>query len=491
MSSFQPKGASLPQRFTRQQDGNNSKFRQTPRPRLCAVDGFDLENHVLMVTEVETGRKFEAKINPDKAVNANPNRQGSADRWNGNIIDARMEAALPIGGRVALENCITERKVKRGDQEVSLLRTDWITNIPDASPDKSFTGIASVAKFNNRIVSVQRWEDKRIDPSTAEGEQAIKELGAKMDQVKAEHANGGHPVGYGVQFETLLEDGVEADGTKKYVVINRSPPFDYISGERGADGSTVSRGHPMDDEHLNAYLDGYMDYVYGSQDQSKEDAEPGLIKRGVLPSGAVFHVEVSVYKAYTASHQSEAMAIKSERSPLAVMSSVVTRLDPQSDDAFMGKNWGAYAVFVLTPDKAPKTKNDSWEARNMVAKLFMPFRGRSISTMIKSADGGRVSVHPSIDRLPNPGENPAPGAAQNAPAPALAPAPQTETPMLQPAQGAFEDASGDDYFTQAIKNTQGPVAAPAAEPAAETASEPVATPAPAPASSGDRFRRRT
>lgn len=449
--SYAPKGASLPARFKKAT--TNSGFKQRPKDRLVTVDAYDLPNKSISATEVDTGRKIEARINPDKAPAGNRNL---SDKWNGNLIDERMESNIPVGSRIVLEACETEKKVQKGGVEVSLMRCNWVASPSDPSPEKSFTGTLTVNQYEDRIVGVQVWDAKAINPS--EDERAIDELGAKLDEVVREFKEGLRPVGYGVQFRTLVE--VKRNNMDVYEMVDSSPPFDWIRAEKDAEGKVLREGHPLDKEHLEAYLGGYLDYVYGSEDQSDPDAPKGLVADGVVGEGQNMQVEVMVYRAFQAAPLSENMAIKNERHPLARLANVMIKYGQNDETGYIGKNWGVAGIAFLTSDQQPKKRGEEWKPRNLVNRVFTNGFSGNVHTMVQAFDGKRVYPHPALDRVREAGVAPEANASYGSTTAARQSAPvssapvQLSAPETDPSTLFDEDDENANYFATA---TQAPV----------------------------------
>lgn len=399
--SYAPKGASLPARFKK--PTNRSDFKQRPRDRLVTVLDYNLADKSLTAIEDGTNRKIEARINPDKVGAGN---RSASDKWNGNIIDERMEKANAINSRIVLEACETERKLQKNGEEVSFMRCNWIASPPDPNPNKSFTGVITVSQNGDRIFGVQVWDRIAIDP--AKNEDAITELGEKLDSILKDFQEGNRPVSLGVQFRTLVP--ITRNGTEAYEMVDSSPPFDWIRAERDTEGKVLKEGHPLDRNHLEQYLEGYLDYVYGSQDQSDPDAPRGLIADGVVNSEAEITVEVMVYKAFQAAPLSDHMAIKNERHPLSRLANVLIKYGQNDDTSYVGKNWAVDGIVFLTSDQAPKARGEVWKTRNLVNRVFTNGFQGNLHQLVSAADGKRVYPHPKLDRVR---DTPAGAPAQN------------------------------------------------------------------------------
>lgn len=390
--SYKPTSASLP--FQKNlSNSNKAGFQQKPKDRLCVVESYDLANKTIKAKQLSTGRIFEAIIDPSRPSTSN---RPAADGWNGNVIDERMAKKLEPGSIVVLEGC---KVLKRNrTTEVSQATCNWIATPPDPSAEKAFEANYSVSIYDDRIVSVQVWDKKAIDPSSDTGEEEIIKLGQEMDEVCKLHADKKYPVNLGVQFRAKVPQRDASGAVVGYTIVNSSPPFDWIKPERDANNNVIpdKGNHPMTSDHLNDYLLGYMDYVLGSEDQSAPDAEPGLVKAGLLPAGTDLLVEVMKYKAYTGAPLSNHLAIKSEKSPLYRLGNHATKYEIGEDKAFIGKNWVVDGIVFLTSDSAPKKRGEDFEARNMVSRLFANGYSANLHTMVETSDGFKPQVDPGL-----------------------------------------------------------------------------------------------
>ena len=450
--SYKPQGASLPPRF-KKSGGDNSSFRQYPRGRLVTVDSYDLPNATMRCTQVapgfkDDGRKFEVRINPEKA--ALQTRSGV--KYNGNTIDERMAEVIPVGARCTLEATKVEKKIKRGNDEISIATANWVRSLPSQEPNKSFQGWFSVSSFNNRISGVQvvpAEYRQAIRPDQPDGELKLRELGAELDRLAAEHAAGKRPISYGVCFRTLVKTGEKQRDGKSvpvYQMVDSSPPFDWEAQESDAEGNVIKKGSPLTHKFVEENLFGYLDYVFGAEDRSAPDAEPGLLAANILQPGQEPIVEVAVYRSYPASQLSERLDISNERSPLHSLATVMTKYAQNDPNGYMGKNWMVEGVVVLTEDKRPEAKGGEWVDRNMVTDLLIDGPRANFHAVYEAADGGFVEVHPALDRVLEARADRPATPTQSAPA-ASEPA-----PSLTAASQAFEeDGAGANFFEQSAQ----------------------------------------
>lgn len=467
--SYKPQGASLPPRFKKNTPDN--AFRQYPRSRLVVVDSYDFANHTMRCTQVapgfrDDGRKFEVRINPDKATI----QTRSGVKYNGNCIDERMAEIIPVGARCTLEATKVEKRIKTGSGEISQATANWIRSVPSQDPNKTIHGWFSVSSFNNRITGVQLVDPKfrlAIRPSDPDGEVKLRELGEELDRLAAEHAAGKRPISYGVCFRTLVPVGEKQRDGKTvpvYQMVDCSPPFDWEAQETDADGNVIKPGSPLTYKFVEDNLMGYLDYVFGSEDQSRPDAEPGLVAANIIGADQTPIVEVEVYRSLPASRLSERLDISNERSPLYSLATVMTKYSQNDTSGYVGKNWMVEGIVVLTEDKRPEAKGGEWQDRNMVTDLLIDGPRANSHTVYEAADGGFVEVHPALDRVVEARTDRAPAPekaaqASSEPAPAL----------TAPAETDFGDDTGANFFEQSVAQAAQAEDAtpPAAEPEAE------------------------
>lgn len=398
--SFRPVGAALPARFKKSND--NTTFRQYPRDRLVVVDKYELESGTMYATDVRTGHKLEVRISKEKA--SIPVTQAGV-KYNGNLIDERLAEVIPVGNRCRLEATKVDKKFKRGNEDVYQITANWVRSLPSQDPEKAFVGWYSVSAYDNRITGVQHVPDEwrtAIRPSTPEGEAQLQELGQEMDRLAAEYRAGKHPITLGVCFRTMVQiDEREKDGKKVpvYQIIDTTPPFDWEAAEYDGDRNVIKEGSPVTSRFMEDNLEGYLDYVYGSQDQSKEDAFPGLRAAGILKEGQEPIVEIEVYRSLATSRLSDRLSITNQRSPLYSLANVMTKYSLTDPHGYVGKNWMVEGIVVLTEDKRPESKGGEWVERNLVTDLMVNGPRANFHLVYHAADGGIVEIHPGLDRV--------------------------------------------------------------------------------------------
>lgn len=489
--SFRPSGVSIPEAMSR----SNTSARADNRDRLVVVDEYDLARGRIKVTEVDSGKKFEVYVDPAKA--AVGTASGTDDKWRGNCIDERMSSQVPVGSRMVLESATTEKWITVGGAKVGQLKANWIVNVPEAAPDKCFTGIITVNAHGHRLTNVQLWNEKAIDAQTPEGEAELSKLFEDANQIASDHAAKKRVIGLGVQFRAMVPKENDREGKPTYEVIDCSPPFDWVRAVPAQDGQDEVPGHPLDGKTIEDELVAYMDYLYGSEGDASKGIEASAPR---FPADVLekLVVEVMPYRAYQAAPRSDNMELKNERNPLYWMAHTRTKYNPEDEDYASGKNWAVRGIVMLTGDKKPEERGQDWEDRNLVTRLFVNSWKGNVHKMVRSSTGGRVNPHPGMDRpeVENATPRAQAGGLRSAPSQAAAPAAsspatsQPSTPSLQaPASDPF---GGHDPFAAAFNGTgaaapAAEVAAPVAEAPAEVASAatPAATPEATPEATAD------
>lgn len=453
---FKPQG--MPSPFMRSGAANGQKKRPRVIDMLVKIDGYELGQRQLHGTD-EQGNKMLVQIRPD-TVARNVARakelagtRPQAPKWEGYLIDQRMEESLPIGQKIVVEKAEKIRSLQQNGQTVGVFESDRIINISDPSPDKTFEGLFSISTYQNHVFHVQRWEDRGI----AIGDHV------QIDRVKLALEEGSRAFlnkelrpHYGVQFRVVVPPLNAIDNC---TVIDTSPQFDWIPRQFDAAGQEVAPGKPLDGaKFMDLLLDeteGYLGYVRSS---FTEDTHPGAF------------IEVCPYINYRAGPRSRYMAIPEKPfDPLYKLANTQTRLAIGDDTFAQGKNWAVKGVLQLSADQVD-LQTRSFKPRNIAVRLHATGPMGHVHAWIRTSDNRKTQPHENLRPIPvqrvMPGEKtPAyPGAGANAtyntqpsnvaPSPAsyAAPARSQPAPILPPATGgspldqqnAFDDWGDED-----------------------------------------------
>lgn len=476
--SFKPDG--FRNNANRANSGGQQNRTQRPRDYLVEVVDYDLNNKTMLARNVEDGQStvvdIEVSIAPESISKNSKKAAKSNDpsRFVGYLIDERMAAKIKPGSRVVLEGCIAQRRVQHGDKTYSRFEAQWISGVPDARPHKAFRGVVTVDGYENRVNSVQVWEPRGLD--TEQNYDDILKYVDELDEVLAAYERGDRPVTRGIQLRALVQNGetnARVDGEDKtvpvYETIDITGAFSWVAKKTDAQGNVTEKGHPLSKNDAIELIQGYTGYL---ADKFKDRPD------------VKYRVEVMPFQEYRASPQSNKMALH-EKSPLYDMANAETRCSPGDTETLRGKNFAVNGIVILSKDQAPANPGEDWKVRNLVGDIFTNgYRGH-VSTMVWACDGGRVKVHPELDRVnrPNYGGASAPAQQQNA-------APTDSGFGDAPADNGFNDVFGDsgagvDVFAEAIASQGGQVpAAPTQE--TQPAPAPAAAPESTPASGDDK-----
>lgn len=456
---FKPQG--MPSPFMRSGAANGQKRRPRVIDMLVKIDGYELGQRQLLCTD-EQGSKMLVQIRPE-TVARNVARakelagtRPQAPKWEGYLIDQRMEDSLPVGQKIVVEKAEKIRSLQQNGHTVGVFESDRIINIADPSPDKAFEGLFSISTYQNHVFHVQRWEDRGI---------AIDDH-AQIDRVKLALEEGSRAFlnkelrpHYGVQFRVVTPASNPADNC---TVIDTSPHFDWIPRQFDASGQEIAPGKPLDGAKFMELLldeaEGYLGYVRST---FPEDKHPGAF------------IEVCPYINYRAGPRSRYMAIPEKPfDPIYKLANTQTRLAIGDESMAQGKNWAVKGVLQLSADQVD-LQTRSFKPRNIAVRLHATGPMGHVHAWIRTSDNRKTQPHESLRPVPvqraMPGEKtPAyPGAAapaNYAPQPSagaqqapVSAAPPRQAPPAPPTTGgspldqqsAFDDWGDEDDPFQA------------------------------------------
>lgn len=475
-SAFRPKGVSASRART------TREVRDYPRDRLAIVDGFDLARGVMLATEQETNQKLEVTIIHRENTNSSASsavRSATEKKWSGNKIDALMAESLTAGSWVILEGCKGSERITKGKESILPVAARWIINVTEPRADKCFTGVFTLRTYKGAVDNIQSWNQKAIDANDSE---ALKAFSQELDEVHAKFKNRERPVRLGFQFRLIEEiepatEGVNGRPGRPAVqqVVNMSYPIDWLAGDEN-DPEDV--GSTPTGAQFSQYVNDYVDYIWGAEDGSTQPAFPAERLEKM-------RFEITTYKFYKAGDAkfNDRMLVP-EPEPgsyvnrLYQLGNTPTRYSFE-DDYVQGKNLAVRGILQLINDSFDKKSNPPQIIQNYLARqLFTNGPIGHVQSMIQTADGNRVTIHPDLDwkREPRADRN-------NNAAPASTGGGSELNAGGGDALAGVEDPfAGSDEAGSFLADVPAPAPAPA--PAAEPAA------AEAPAESGARFSRR-
>lgn len=422
---------------------------------LVTIDGYDLVQRQLFCTG-ESGQKMMVQIRPATVARNVARAQElastrpQAPKWEGYMIDGRMEESLPVGQKVVIEKAEKIRAIQQNGSTVGVFESDRIINIADPSPDKTFEALLSISTYQNHVFHVQRWEEQ----ATSIDDQAqIDRIKGALQEGSVAFLNKELRPHYGVQFRVVLP---ETGPNEKCVVVDTSPPFDWIPRQFDASGQEVSPGKPLDGPKFMELLfdetEGYMGYVRST---FSADKYPGAF------------IEVCPYINYRAGPRSRYMAIPEKQfDPLYKMANTQTKLAIGDESFAQGKNWAVKGVLQLSADQVD-IQTRTFKSRNIAVRLHGTGPMGHVHAWIRTSDGRKTQPHEELRHIPvqraMPGEKTTtyPNAIEQhsssaqAPFPTINAATQTPKAVAMPATGgspldhhsAFDDwGDEDDLF---------------------------------------------
>lgn len=381
--SFKPEGIRVNQAFQRPAQAGNST--QRPQTRLFEVISYDVPASSMLVRDVKTNREVEVTIDPARMERLKP-RADEPGRWVGFRIDENMAAKVKPGSRVVLEHLLYQQPKKVGDKQISRATTQWVNSPSDSRPSKTFYAITTVEAYRDRVNNAQDWGE----PGVARGldiqqdRDAVMAYLAEMDaSSKAFAADGqGNTFNLGLQLSALVDTGkVDEQGVKEYQCIDSTGAFSWVQAERDEQGNKVKDGYPMNEEKATGLIRDYLDYLAST-----------------IPNGTEYRVELMKFRELRASKQSAKMVIH-EKGPLQTLAHTRTRCSIGDTETLEGKNYAQVCIIALSKDQAPTQPGEDWKRRDFVQDIYTSgYRGH-VRDLVRAFDGGRVKVHPDLDRV--------------------------------------------------------------------------------------------
>lgn len=387
--TFRPNGIASGARAVR-----SGQAKDYPVDRLVEITGYDLASATMYARDVSNNVNLKVKITQREVGNL---AQAPSDRkWSGNRIDQKMQDSIPVGEWVVLERCQGNQKVMEGGKSVLPVTANWVVNVgrPDPTNPKVFNALMTAKAYRGVITSVQVWEDKAIEINDRV---SIEALGDKFDEVLTSFKNRESMVRHGIQFR-LLKQTEEARGDRppSYQVVNASNTLDWYREE---DAPEDDIGHPLSKAQFVDFVNAYVDYVYGPEDES----EPGLFPKEDFEK---LRIEIMPYRVIKAGSVqfNPSLAIsepEAGRPPsiLYQLANTPTRYSLDDPTLYVGQNWGVRGIIQLVPDQIEKVNGQLKEVKvNLVKRLFVHGVRANILGMVQTADGTRPKVHPDLDR---------------------------------------------------------------------------------------------
>lgn len=377
--------AGMSSSFTRQgATGGQSDKKPFRICKAVTIDSYELGQRQIHCTDRQ-GNKMIVQIRPatiERNVtrsNENAATRTEPPKWEGYLIDSRMESSLPPGNLIVLESVEKMRSIQHNGQTVGIYMSDRVMNPADQSPDKTREGLYSISTYQDHVFHVLEWEEKavaiddeaqieRIREALEEGEQAYlrKELRPYM----------------GVQFRVVLPAPAEGE---RCPVIDTSPFFDWVSRQFDENQQEISQGHPMGGQK---FMDLLFDPIEGFAAYAKNNFPEDRF------AGAF--VEICPYISYRAGPRSRYMAISEKTfDPIHQMANVQTRLAIDDEKFMKGRALAVMGVLQLSADQVDLT-NRSFKARNIAVRLHASGPKGHVHAWVRTSTGLKTQPHEAL-----------------------------------------------------------------------------------------------
>lgn len=396
------------------QQQNNNKPQISDR--LVTVENYDLARNIVRVKQDIVTKDGEHKVITLEAHieqeaiernNASAKSKGLEDtvKFKGHLIDEKMAKDIPVGSKIVLEKSKILKKIAKDKEEYFIASAQRVINVPNPEPEKCFEGLFTVSAWENRIRFVQHWHDRAIDSLNTDALEGLKE---QMEQAVAtygttEHEKAVITPSVGIQLRAVMAYTDPQNPDVKGMVIDTSGALDWIPEIKDNSGQVVSKGHPLDAENFDNYLQGYTAHV--------EENFPST-------GDTVIRVEVCPYFNYIASPMSQTLQLKDNRyDPVTQMATCKTRLSQDPESVVIGKNWAVKGIIQVSGDRMVREgKKVDFVPTFYVNKLHANNIKGHVHSWVNDANGGKTIPHKDLQRiredLPQNGNGPARAPAQ-------------------------------------------------------------------------------
>lgn len=337
---------------------NNKQFKRSPNSRIVVIDAYDLPKQQITCHTLDNQKML---VSIQQSAITRCGAGNNQAKWEGHLIDKRMQSVLPVGTRVVIEKAERLAVV----DGVWIMESTRIINLTDQSPEKAFEAVFSItADQENKVFTVQHWNEQAIN---IEDKAAVKALADLLEEEYKVFTSGTMIPLHGFQFRVL--DNVE-------MVVDISPRFDWIPSIKNENGEVVVDGTPIHAAKFEELINGYT--AYANERYPKHD------------------IEIMIYKNYRHGPQSRYAPIPMHQAaPLRQLVSASTRLAIGDTDVIQGGNIAVKGVIQLTADEVDM-KTRSFVNRNIVARLFPDGPIGHVCRWVKTSLGHKIEVHEEL-----------------------------------------------------------------------------------------------
>lgn len=377
---FKPQG--MPSAFLRTSTPNTNQ-RKRIIDRLVTIDSYELGKQQINVV-AEDGTHLMATVRPD-AIARNIKRsqeqggKNSVAKWEGYSIDSRMAENLKPGHKIVLERMEEVRSFQNNGKTVKSVLVDRVINVADVRPEKTFEGLFSISTYQNNVFHVQSWERKAVH---IDDQQNIERIKQHLDEGSQAYLNKQLRPHWGVQFRVVQPLNNEKN---ECLVIDTSPPFEWVPRKTDESGAEIEPGHPLDGaKFIELLLDareGYLGYV---SQKFPEAQYPGRF------------IEVCPYINYRAGPKSRYMAIPERQfDPLYKLAHTQTKLAIDDDTFVQGKNLAVLGVLQLSADQADHASR-TYIPRNIAVRLHASGPMGHVHAWVRTFDDRKTTPHEAL-----------------------------------------------------------------------------------------------
>lgn len=342
--------------FKTQKDGiksfiksnTNKGFTLQAKDNLFKVLSYDLDKGRIKAKRMSDGTDVFIKVSTESMMRfKDAEKKYPNAKFFGHLIDERMMKNINVGDLFIGERSIYVNK----SEGLSVLDVNKIITPPSQDDNKNMIALMTVQSYENRVRSVQIWENK----SYKLNKETYKKIGTMLDEIIVSKEKGEKPCTIGFQFRII----------KGNEVCEQSETFDFIPSVKEGD-EVIKKAELHTSKTFKELADEFKNY---SQDLGE--------------------AEVMIYRNYIASSFSKELEIR-EKSMLHRMANSKVRLSLDDVDSFIvGKNYAVSGIVCFTSDEYDKKAKKEIQ-RNIVSKVFVNGPAGNINSWVRTSEDKKV-----------------------------------------------------------------------------------------------------